>query len=293
MTVDVSFLEQLRELNLVMKRRVSTLYTGGRPSVQYGRGLEPVDHREYVGGDDFRLIDWRLYGRTEKLYIRRFEEEKNLVLHILIDASKSMDFKGTGMRKFDYASSMAIGFGYLALHNNEKFGLALYADVLKDFMRADRTKTHLFKSINLLNSVTLEGKTDFAICASQYIKMMKTKSFIVLISDFMEPIDSLREGIYRIAKYSKELILIQVLDPDEVDLKWADDVKFEDLETQEVEISFLSPNFKEKYHERVKEHILKVQEICDEVGADFISIRTNTPVFDAFVDLLGGAVRYG
>ncbi|MBM3309793.1 MAG: DUF58 domain-containing protein, partial [Candidatus Altiarchaeales archaeon] len=81
--IDASFLDQLKELSLVLKKRVSSAYTGGRASIQYGRGIEPVDHREYMRGDDFRLIDWKLYGRTERLYIRRFEEEKSMILHIL------------------------------------------------------------------------------------------------------------------------------------------------------------------------------------------------------------------
>lgn len=292
MAVDASFLEQIKQLNFVIRKKVSSLYTGGRPSIKFGRGIEPIDHREYFPGDDFRNIDWKVYGRTEKLYIRRFEEDKNLVMHILIDSSMSMDFQLTGSKKFDYAASLAAGFGYLTVANNEEFGIGLYTNHIKQSLGADRTKTHLFHTIDLLNSASLTGETDFGIATSQYSKMIKSKSFIVVLSDFLEPIDSLKEGILRIAKQSKDLIMIQVLDSGEVDLIWSDDVNFEGMESGDHKRSFLSPNFKKEYHDRVSEHIKELNEICDDVGAEFLSIRTNTPIFDNFVNLLGGGRRH-
>ncbi|MFH0860422.1 MAG: DUF58 domain-containing protein [Candidatus Altiarchaeota archaeon] len=288
MAVDASFLDQVKHLHFVIRKKVSALYTGGRPSTKYGSGIEPLDYREYFPGDDFRNIDWKVYGRTEKLYIRRFEEDKNLILHLLVDSSKSMDFGLKGNRKFDYASNLAAGFGFLTVVNNEEFGIGLYSKQLMQTLGAERTKTHLFQTIDILNNAKLEGETNFGTATSQYSRMIKSKSFIVVLSDFLEPMDSLKEGILRIAKQSKELIMIQVLDPGEVNLEWSEDVNFEDMESGGHKRTFLSPNFKKEYNERVTEHIKELNGICDDVGADFHSVRTNTPIFDCFVSLLGG-----
>lgn len=290
--IDTAFLDQLKELEFLVKRKVSTLYSGGRKSVKPGKGIEVIDYREYFPGDDFRLIDWRVYGRTEKLYIKRFEEEKNLVVHVMVDSSASMDFNTRGlMTKFDYGGSIAVGLGYLAVNNQEKFALALYGNDLREFTQPKRSRSHVLSSIHLLNSAKLNGETDLGRCASQYINMIKSKSYVVVVSDFIEPLDSLREGIYRMAKHSKELTLIQVLDPGEIDLPWLDDVKFHDMETDDVKRSYLSPSFKKDYRRQLDDHIYGVREVCEDLGADFFSLRTDTMLLDAFVNLIGGRLR--
>jgi len=292
--IDPSFLNQLNKLNLILKRRVSNAYAGGRASIQYGRGIEPVDHREYIRGDDLRLVDWKLYGRTERLYIRRFEEEKSMILHLLVDASASMDFQNspaTSIKKFDYAGSLATGFAYLSVHENEKFSAALFSSKLGDVMAPDKSKKHLFTMIDVMNKTPLSGVTDFSTAANQFAKTIRSKSFAVVISDFLAPLDSIEEGVYRMAKASEELMVIQVLDPSEINLAWTDDIHFEDLETKESARTYLSPKFKEEYKHMVAEHIARLQRICNEVGISFNLITTDMPLLDAFVGLIGGAKR--
>ncbi|MFC2162513.1 DUF58 domain-containing protein [Candidatus Altiarchaeota archaeon] len=292
--IDSSFLEELKELDFMIKQRVSSAYAGGRPSIKHGKGIEVVDYREYMPGDDFRLIDWRLYGRTEKLYIRRFEEERNLVIHLLVDASASMDFKTTSaLTKFEYGASIAAGFGFLAVHNHEKFATALYSDQLKTVTEPKKSRTSLFDTIDLFNTIKLGGETRFGISASQYGKMIKSKAFSIVISDFLEPLPSVREGIFRMAKHSKELNIIQVLDPWEVELGWRNDIEFEDIETGLRRKSFLSPSFRKDYHESIKEHIAGIHETCDDIGVKFAQVTTDEPLIDAFVRLMGGGRRHG
>jgi len=102
--IDTEFFNQLNRFSLMVRKRVSSVYAGSRRAVLQGKGIEIVGYREYMPGDDIRTIDWRVYGRTEKLYIRKFEEEKNVTTHILLDSSKSMDYSSNGMTKFDYAA---------------------------------------------------------------------------------------------------------------------------------------------------------------------------------------------
>ncbi len=260
---------------------------GSRKAIMQGRGLEIFDHREYFPGDDFRTIDWKLYGRTEKLFIRRFQEDKNLTLHLIIDSSKSMDFSLDGsMRKFDYAESIAAGFAYLAMTRYEKFSTALYAEKIRETTPPRRGKTHFFRILELLNSLQPEGESNLKESMEQYINLIKSKSFSVLISDFLEPLPSIEEGIYRLAKHSTEAVVIQILDPGEVKLKWIQDVNFEDLETRQREITYLSPNFKREYLEKLDSHRLGIQAICDETGVEFFSLTTEVPLFESFLQII-------
>jgi uncharacterized protein (DUF58 family) len=284
--IDPNFLNQLSNLELVARKRVSNVTAGGKKSLLTGKGIEVSDHREYYPGDDFKAIDWRLYSRTERLYIRRFEEERDLIIHILVDSSSSMDFAMSGMRKFDYAANIAAGFAFVSVNRYEKFGAALFSDRITDIIQPKKGKTHFFRLTELIDKSKQEGKTNLRRSIEEYTKMIKSRSFVVVISDFIEPIDSLKDAIFRVAKYSKEAILVQVLDPGEITLKWAEDVNFEDMESRELERTYLSPNFKEEYSGKIKNHIYSIQEICKDAGVDFFSIVTRKPLFDSFVQII-------
>ena len=292
MAIDPTYLEQLKKLNFLSRKKVSSIYVGGRKSIHQGRGIGVADHREYYPGDDFRSIDWKLYGRVERLYVKRYEEEKSLTLRMLIDTSASMRFTTTDITKFDYAGSIAAGFAYIAMNRYEKFTASMYSNTVQEVMQAKKGKMQFFRMIDLLNNSRQRGETNLKKCMAQYTSMIKSKSFIVVISDFMEPIETLIEGIYRIAKHSREAILIQVLDPGEFNLKWRDDIRFEDMETDESERAYLSPGFKREYKRRLDAHILSIRETCDDTGLAFFSLRTDTPLLNAFINIInGGAIK--
>lgn len=199
-----------------------------------------------------------------------------------------MDFSTVKMRKFDYAGSIAAGFAFIAMHQYEKFAPALYSDKVLEIMQPNKGKMQFFRMVELMNTARLQGITNLGESMSQYSSYLKTKSFMIVISDFLEPIDSLRKGIYRVAKGSKEAMLIQVLDPGEVSLRWTDDIDFEDLETTKSEKVYLSPSFKKDYHKKFMEHIFTIREICQDTGLDFFSVTTDQPLFETFVGILEG-----
>ena len=130
--IDTSFLDQLMRFNLVINKRVTSNLSGPRKSIAGGHGLTFKDYRIYAPGDDIRLIDWRVYARTDNLYIKVHEEERNLTVHIIIDGSASMGF-GKPLSKFDYASMIGVGFAYLAMRDNERFQFSTFADTLEIF----------------------------------------------------------------------------------------------------------------------------------------------------------------
>ncbi|MDI6654957.1 MAG: DUF58 domain-containing protein [Candidatus Hydrothermarchaeota archaeon] len=278
--IGTDFFKELDRFSFMIRKRVSSVYSGARRSIRQGKGIDIYDFREYFPGDDIKSVDWKLYSRTERLYIRRFEEEKNLTTHILVDSSKSMDFNG----KFDYAAMIAAGFAYLITKENEKFSLATYSEDLKNVMQSRKGKKHFLNAIELLNGTKLDGRTKLETCAERYSSVIKSRSLVVLISDFLESLASIQRGIYKLARRN-ELIVIQILDAKEKNLDWlGGDTKVYDMESSEVMRTYISPRFKAEHEERFADHIHGIRKVCREVDADFFSITTDIPVFNAFLE---------
>ncbi len=277
--IDTSFFKELDRFSFMVRKRVSTAYSGSRRSILKGRGMEPVSYREYTQGDDFKTIDWKVYGRTEKLYVKEFEEEKSLTTHILLDTSKSMDFRN----KFEYAAMLALGFAYLVTKDNEKFAVATFAEEI-NITKPKRGRKYLSLTIDLLNNAQLLGKTRFDYCMEKYASVIRSRSLVFIISDFMTDIEAVRNSIFRLG--DNELVLIQVLDPLEKSLDLGGEAKLIDLETDAKLDIYTSPRLRAEYQERLNDHIAKIRETCITVGADFHTVTTDKPVFDSIFEVV-------
>ena len=294
--IDTDFFGQLDRFSFMVRKRVSNAYTGSRRSIKHGKGIDIIGYREYIPGDDFRTIDWKIYGRTEKLYIRQFEEERSVTTHILLDASKSMDYGGKDqnknkvkdedqkdIRKFDYAAMIGVGFAYLVTKDNEKFAISTFSETI-EIAQPKRGRGYLLTTIDKLNAMPLEGKTDFANTFEQYAKTIHSRAVVVVVSDFLTDLNSIRTGLYRLG--TNDLVVIQVLHENEVNITLDGDTKLHDLETDEVMRTYVSPRFKDEYKQQLDDHIAGVREICNELGADFHSFSTDKPIFDAFFEAI-------
>lgn len=277
--IDTSFFKELDRFSFMVRKRVSTAYSGSRRSILKGRGMEPVSYREYTKGDDFKIIDWKVYGRTEKLYVKEFEEEKSLTTHILLDTSKSMDFRN----KFEYAAMLALGFAYLVTKDNEKFGVSTFAEEIK-ITKPKRGRRYLSQTIDLLNSAELSGKTRFDYCMEKYASIIKSRSLVIVISDFMADTNAIRNAIFRLG--DNELVLIQVLDPVEKNLDLGGEARLIDLETDQKLDIYTSPRLRAEYQKRLSDHITMIKEPSLQVGADFHTVTTDMPVFEAIFQVI-------
>ncbi len=277
--IDTSFFKELDRFTFMVRKRVSTAYSGSRRSILKGRGMEPVSYREYTQGDDFKIIDLKMYRRTEKLYVKEIVEEKSLTTHILLDTSKSMDFRN----KFDYAAMLALGFAYLVTKDNEKFGVSTFGEEI-NITKPKRGRRYLSQTINLLNSTALVGKTRFDYCMEKYASIIKSRSLVIIISDFMTETDAIKNAIFRLG--DNELVLVQVLDPVEKNLDLGGEAKLIDLETDRKLDIYTSPRLRDEYQKRLNDHIAKIKETCITVGADFHTVTTDKPVFDSIFEVV-------
>jgi uncharacterized protein (DUF58 family) len=281
--MDTEFFKELERFSLLVKKRVSTAYSGGRKSLRFGHGVSPVGYREYRKGDDFKLVDWKVYGRTEKLYIREHEEERSLVVHILLDGSRSMSYEG----KFVYASRMAAGLAYLANLENEKFAISLFCNRFYP-SEPKRGRKNLFQAIEELDETLPRGGTNLKQMADQFELQFKTTSLVVVISDFLGEKEEVLSSIYRLSGH--DLIVIQVLAPEEAEFHFGGDMKFVDLETGLPLITRITEGERREYLAKMENHNAGIRAACSQVGADYFLFRTDTPIFEAFSQMLSRAV---
>jgi uncharacterized protein (DUF58 family) len=281
--MDTEFFSELSKFALFVKKRVSTAYSGGRKSLRFGHGISPVGYREYRRGDDFKLVDWKVYGRTEKLYIREHEEERSLVVHILLDGSASMGYED----KFTYASRFAAGFAYLATLENEKYAISLFCKKLY-LGEPKRGRRSLFQSIEELDRITPRGSASMLTIADQMEASLKSTSLVVLISDLLGDTDDILSSIYRLSGH--ELVVIQVLASQETELSFKGDIKFVDLENGQPLITRITDAERKEYLRRLAEHNDKIHAACNQVGADYFLMRSDRPIFEAFSEMLSRAV---
>jgi uncharacterized protein (DUF58 family) len=281
--MDTEFFKELERFSFLIKKRVSTAYSGGRKSLRFGHGVSPVGYREYRKGDDFKLVDWKVYGRTEKLYIREHEEERSLVVHILLDGSRSMSYDG----KFVYASRLAAGVAFLANLENEKFAISLFCNKFYPG-EPKRGRTHLFQAIEELDKTLPRGGTNLKQMADQFESQFKTTSLVVVISDFLGENEEVLSSIYRLSGH--DLIAIQVLAPEEAELRFGGDMKFVDLETGVPLVTRITEGERQEYLRKMENHNASIRAACSRVGADYFLFRTDIPIFEAFSQMLSRAV---
>lgn len=280
--INANFLDQLNRFHLIVSKRVTSTLSGPRKSISAGRGLTFKDYRIYAPGDDIRLIDWKVFARTDHLYIKSYEEEKNLTVHIIIDGSASMGF-GKPISKFDYASMIGVGFGYLALRDNEKFMYSTFADKLEIF-QPRRGLSQLAGMIEHLNGIKPAGFSKIKDSILQYRKVIGSRSMLVIISDFLVGIDEITESLYNLGEH--DIHIIQVFDKVEKELGMEGDMKLVDSETKGMLRTFVSARMRMQYQQQLDDHCVKIEKVCTKLGIKYNMVLTSTPIFDSFYKIL-------
>jgi len=282
MAINLDFLRTLDRLQLILKKKIHADMQGEHAGITFGEGIVFQDYKAYVPGDDFRHIDWNVFARTDKFFVRRFEEERNMTVHILVDNSGSMDY-GRGTSKFEYASMLGLGFAYMALKRNEKFTFATFSEKVER-LRARKGTNQLMQIFEVMDNMKVTGESAFKHAMDEYKNRIKGRSLIVLISDYLYNLDEVEEVLRRYRK--SEVYVLQVLDPGERELAVTGDVLLIDAETHSKLRTFVSRRMKSDYQSKLMDHILKLKDICESTDSAFVSVTTDTPIFEAFYHIL-------
>ena len=282
MAIKTDFLRQLDRFDLVINKKVASSFIGERTANAGGTGLVFRDYSNYSFGDDFKHIDWKAYAKTDKLYVKRFEEDRNLTVHIIIDFSGSMNF-GMKIKKYEYASMIGLGFAHIALRNNEKFVLATFDDKL-DFFRPKKGAGQIASMLNYLNKKEAEGVSSFEESLIRYKELINSRALVVVISDFFYNAEQIKNILHRYKK--NKIVLIQVLDPLEKNLNIEGDFDLIDLESDVRFHTFVDPYLRKKYLENLEMHQSIIRNECDGLKADFFAVSSDENIFDVFYRIL-------
>jgi len=244
---DENFLKKLEYLFIVSKKVFAGKLRAERRGKKVGSGIEFADHRDYAPGDDFRYVDWNVYGRMNKLLLRLFEEEEDLTVYLLLDASKSMrlgEQRQTGMSvpltKFDYARRVVAALGYIALANLDRVNIIPFAGELLPQLTPKRGKGQIFRVFEFLGALKPGGPTDMESSFRNFVHQTHRRGLAVVVSDFFDP-HGYERGLKLLRHNRFELFAIQVCDPFEANPSVKGDLRLVDTETGEEQIATVSP----------------------------------------------------
>ena len=280
--IDLGFLKNLDRFSLIVNKHLTSNYVGERRTVFLGRGLVFRDYSTYAPGEDYRMIDWKVYGRTDRLMIKKHEEERNLTVHVICDFSASMNF-GEPVKKSDYTAMVGIGFAYLAMKNNERFVMSTFAEKLELF-KPRKGRKQLAAMVEYLNEKKAKGVTNFEESLSRYKKMIGSRSLVIIVSDFLYDVNEIKTALLRFKNH--DVRLVQILDKTEKALDIEGEVKLKDSESGGMLRTYISPYLKKKYLNMLEMHNAMIKHACLETNAHFYSFGTDTPVFDAFYEIV-------
>ena len=280
--INPTFLEEVDRFDASLEQEATGIQRGEQESPDVGEGLTFSDYRRYSPGDDTRLIDWRLYGRTGEYYIKQFEEERNLTVHVLVDASASMDYGDPDIdtHKFEFGAKLGLGYAYLTAEAHDDFKFSIFRDRPERLDAGTSTRGEVLGLIDRVNETTPRGETDFATALESYAGLINSRSLIVIITDCLGDLDSLESGLASIAQ--NDVILIQLLAPGEVDPNPAGDTIFEGVESDVSQRTYFGGRLLEQYRNRVDAFIDDVEARTQRLRITHAFVPTDQDFFDAF-----------
>jgi len=282
MAINTGFLQQLDRFDLIINKRITSNFIGQKRSTALGKGLIFKDHRIYAPGDDIRNLDWKVFARTDDLFIKNYEEERNLAVNIIMDSSASMDF-GRETKKYEYGGMLALGFAYLSLKANQKVQFTNFAEDIQVF-KPSKGMGLVANMVHHINGMTPKGKSDIDVSFQKVKHTIGNKTMTIVISDFLIPLHQIELGLLNLGK--QELTVIQVLDPVEKNLKMEGEYDLEDSETGTKLKSFISTRMRNQFQNKLDAHTNKVKELVEALGGKFFQFTSNVDVFDAFYEML-------
>jgi uncharacterized protein (DUF58 family) len=281
--IDPAFLDELRRFDAALERQTTSMRRGEQESPDVGEGLTFSDYRRYVPGDDIRAVDWRLYARTEEYYVKQYEAERNLTVHVLIDGSGSMDFGEGDAHKFEFGAKLGLGFAYLTAEENNDFRVSVFGDGVERLDGGRSNRGELLRVIELLNERELGGETSFQSALATYAGTIRSRSLVVVVSDFLADPDEIEEGVAALAE--NDVVMGHVVAPEEADPGAAGDTIVRDPESGGTLRTYFGGRLVQSYRERLATHVGEVAERADRLRATHTRVDTGADFFDAFGDL--------
>jgi uncharacterized protein (DUF58 family) len=286
-----SVLGAISSLELVAKTVVDGFVAGLHRSPDFGFSQEFAEYRAYVPGDDLRYVDWNVYARTERMYLKRYLGETNSLLTILLDASNSMQFGSHSVNKMDYARYLAASLFYLAIHGQrDAAGLITFDDEIRNYIRPSTRQGQLHRLLAGLEQAEARARTDFSKPMRYFQELLSRRGIVLIVSDFWESPESIVRTIEPLRFRGNEVVLFHVLDPEDVVPRLNGPSILVDMETrQQLEVT---PDYtKNEYREKVAAHLADLRARTRAAGMGYYLLMTDRPLDEAlreYLTLRGG-----
>ena len=285
-------ISRLNNLSLKARFVVEGFIVGLHKSPYHGFSVEFSEHRAYGAGDEIRHVDWKLWGKTDRFFIKQFEEETNLKSYLLVDQSLSMTYKSKKMTKLEYAQILAASLGYLMLKQQDAVGLTLFDDRIRVNIPARSKRSHLNIILSQMQNIIAGPETTIAPVLHKTAEAIKKRGLIILISDLFDDPDKVLSGLQHFRYKGHEVIVFHVLDPQELTLDFTQRTRFRDMESGE-EIVTDPWHIQSDYQKSMEQFCDYIKSNCRQKNIDYVQLSTDFPLDMALSEYLIKRRRIG
>ena len=275
----------IRNLELRARVVVEGFWTGLHRSPYHGFSVEFTEYRPYTPDDDPRYVDWRVFARSDRYFVKKFEDETNLRCYLLADSSRSMSYGSAGWTKGQYAATLAATLAYFLYLQGDAVGLLTFDDQIREYLPARHRTGHLRHLMLALEKPPLGRGTSLGAPLQRIVEIVRKRSLMLLVSDFLAPLQRLEPDLTALSACGHEIIVFQVLDPAEVAFDFHDPAMFEDAESGRA--LFIDPGPARKdYRRKLEAHCASLRMTCERLGIACQSLATDRPLELALFDFL-------
>ena len=290
--IDARALMRIKGLELRAKVVVEGFFSGLHRSPYHGFSVEFTEYRQYSPGDDPRYLDWKLYARSDRYFIKRFEDETNLRCHLLVDQSRSMGYGSLDYTKAEYATTLAATLAYFLHTQRDATGAVTFDEEIVDYLPPRYRPGHLRRLMLMLERPVSGKGTNLVAPLDRVAEIVRKRGMIILISDLLAPVDQLGTQLGSLVAQGHELVLFHVLDPAETNFDFEAPTLFEDLETGR-ELYIDPQQVRQQYIERFGQHLAGVQRECEKLGVEYHHLTTDRPLEYMLFDFLQQRMERG
>jgi uncharacterized protein (DUF58 family) len=275
--LDPTVLASLSSLDLVAKTVVDGFVAGLHRSPKFGFSQEFAEYQQYVEGDDLRHIDWNVYARTERLYLKRFKGETNMQLLILLDASASMTYGSGKIRKLDFARYIAASLAYMSSQQRDATGLIVFDEDVSNYIAPSTRQGQLMRILHAIEKAEGSARTDFSKPFYHFQQFLKRRGIVIVLSDFYEQPEQIIRVVEPLRYRGNEVILFHILDPNELAPKFRDPVLLQDVEDDSA--MEVSPDYaRNEYKVKIDQHMKALADKAAAAGLEYVFMNTSRPL---------------
>lgn len=273
--LDPHTLASLEGLDLQARMVVEGYVAGMHPSPYHGFSVEFAEHREYVPGDDIRHIDWKVWSKTDKLYLKQYEEETNLLLYLLLDTSESMSYhSGDNVTKLQYAEFIVAALAYMILQQQDSVGLALFDDAVRRYLKPAGQPSQLKELLHLLDVTPAREKSDLGLVFNDLAERFKKRGVVAVFSDLFDDVSRVITGLKHFRHRRHEVIVFHILDPAEIEFPFRDPTMFKGLEGM-ADILTDPHALRRAYQGELNSFLKEMEKECRLIDIDYVPLRTD------------------